>query len=196
MVSFPTAIEPIFLGRSQPPFFALMVQLLAEEKGASIFQKYLPALEKEYAFWMHTHEESNDHAWHRVVEYESGKMLNRYFDNIGRPRTEMYSDDVELIKKDGDRARQMILDIRAACESGWDFSSRWFHVPDEMETIHTTDILPIDLNCLLYSLENTLARAYNSLKNSEKAYYFQLHADTRRKQMAKLFWNERDPLFP
>ena len=141
----PNGNRTYFLGRSQPPFFALMVSLLAKEKGDTIFQKYLPALEKEYAFWMHGKSEMKNNAVYRVVEYAPGKILNRYFDNINEPRTEMYADDIELIEKDGDRAKQLILDIKAACESGWDFSSRWFHTPDKMETIHTTDILSVEV---------------------------------------------------
>ena len=43
--------------------------------------------------------------------------------------------------------------LRAAAESGWDFSSRWLREPSHLSSIHTGDILPVDLNCLLYFLE-------------------------------------------
>lgn len=53
---------------------------------------------------------------------------------------------------------------RAAAESGWDFSSRWFSDPMDIRSIHTTDIIPVDLNCLLYHLEITIAKAYGLSK--------------------------------
>ena len=46
----PNGNRSYFLSRSQPPFFALMVKLLARKKGANVLQGYLPVLEKEYAF--------------------------------------------------------------------------------------------------------------------------------------------------
>ncbi|MGB0840434.1 MAG: trehalase family glycosidase, partial [Chitinophagales bacterium] len=48
----PNGNRTYFLGRSQPPFYALMVDLLAQEKGDEILLKYLPTLEKEYDYWM------------------------------------------------------------------------------------------------------------------------------------------------
>src|SRR5215467_11904544 len=48
----PNGNRTYYLGRSQPPFFSVMVELLAEAKGDSVYQEFLPAMEKEYAFWM------------------------------------------------------------------------------------------------------------------------------------------------
>ena len=50
----PNGNRTYFTTRSQPPFFAAMVQLLGETKGnqSETLAKYLPQLEKEYAFWM------------------------------------------------------------------------------------------------------------------------------------------------
>lgn len=48
----PNGTRDYFIGRSQPPYFSLMVQLLAEELGENVLTRYLPQLEKEYAFWM------------------------------------------------------------------------------------------------------------------------------------------------
>ncbi|MCP2937532.1 alpha,alpha-trehalase, partial [Salmonella enterica subsp. enterica serovar Typhimurium] len=48
----PNGNRSYYLSRSQPPFFALMVELLADIKGDSVYASFLPALEKEYNFWM------------------------------------------------------------------------------------------------------------------------------------------------
>ena len=52
--------------------------------------------------------------------------------------------------------KQLYRDVRAAAESGWDFSSRWFADGKTLETIDTTEIIPIDLNSLLFGLEEAI----------------------------------------
>lgn len=42
-----------------------------------------------------------------------------------------------------------LQDTASAAESGWDFSSRWFKDSRNIETIETTDIIPIDLNAFI-----------------------------------------------
>ena len=42
----PNGNRSYYLSRSQPPFFSLMVELLAEVKGNGVYQECLPALEK------------------------------------------------------------------------------------------------------------------------------------------------------
>ena len=48
----PNGNRSYYLSRSQPPFFSMMVQLLAGIKGDAVYKTYLPAMEKEYAYWM------------------------------------------------------------------------------------------------------------------------------------------------
>ena len=48
----PNGNRSYYLSRSQPPFFSLMVELLAEVKGERRVWEYLPALQKEYNYWM------------------------------------------------------------------------------------------------------------------------------------------------
>ncbi|MEC9427787.1 MAG: trehalase family glycosidase [Pseudomonadota bacterium] len=54
---------------------------------------------------------------------------------------------------------QFYQHVRAARESGWDFSSRWLANPNSLASIRTTEIIPVDLNALLETLEQTLASA-------------------------------------
>ncbi len=65
----PNGNRTYFLGRSQPPFFSCMIQLLAQEKGEEILMKYLLPLQKEYDFWMRGKEDVSDKkkALHHVV---------------------------------------------------------------------------------------------------------------------------------
>ena len=86
----PNGNRTYFLGRSQPPFYSLMINLLAEEKGEDVLVKYLPFLEKEYDFWMNGKVllENDDSilAKNHVVNLGEGKFLNRYFDQYHQPR--------------------------------------------------------------------------------------------------------------
>ncbi len=54
----------------------------------------------------------------------------------------------------------MYSDLRSCAESGWDFSSRWFADASTLGTIETTDLIPVDLNALLYGLEEVLIHCY------------------------------------
>ena len=195
----PNGNRTYFMGRSQPPFYALMVSLLAEEKGDKILVKYLPFLEKEYAFWMDGKallgNVDSVVAKNHVVNLGDGKFLNRYFDQHHQPRVEMYATDLELAEKTDRPANELFSNLRAACESGWDFSSRWLRDADDLTTIYTTEILPVDLNCLLYFLEITISKAYGIKEEVEACGGFYQIAITRRELILKYFWNENTGFF-
>ncbi len=193
----PNGTRTYYLGRSQPPFFAQMVGLLAEEKGDSIYIKYLPQLEKEYNFWMKEPSVPKDNtAFLRMIRLPDGSILNRYWDNIPEPRPESYKEDVELAEKSGRAAKQLYRNLRAACESGWDFSSRWLRDGKNLASIHTTEIIPVDLNCLLYGLEMTLAQAYEIKGNAktQQARYEQA-AQARKAAILQYNWDEAEGFF-
>ncbi len=187
----PNGNRSYYIGRSQPPFFALMVKLLSEEKGEQTLLKYIPQLEKEYQFWMQGTTTINGklNASQRVVKMPDGSLLNRYWDENNSPRPESYKEDVELAEEAQDK-EIMYRYIRAAAESGWDFSSRWFKEPQAFQTIHTTDIIPVDLNCLLYYLESTLAEGYVMAKKNALAKKMLQHAEKRKRAIQKYFWSD------
>lgn len=191
----PNGNRTYYLGRSQPPFFSLMVKLLSELK-QNILTKYLPYLEKEYTFWMQSENLTDkNNAQHRVVRMPDGSLLNRYWDENATPRPESFKEDVELAHHSIQSQESLYRNIRAAAESGWDFSSRWFRDENSFATIHTTEIIPIDLNCLLYQLEVVLTEAFReSGNNSESMKYHQLSA-ARKNAIKKYCWNEEQGFF-
>jgi len=75
----PNGNRTYYLGRSQPPFYSLMVQLLAQIKGNAILPGYLQPLEKEYRFWMKGEKDLNEqiNAARHVVRMKDGELLNR-----------------------------------------------------------------------------------------------------------------------
>ncbi|KEO75588.1 alpha,alpha-trehalase TreF [Anditalea andensis] len=196
----PNANRSYYLTRSQPPFFALMIRLLADIDGTDVYAKYLPHMQKEYNYWMDGYFRLSDKetSFRRVLLMPDGSILNRYWDDLPAPRPESYVEDVEMAHKSaafGVEPGKLYRHIRAACESGWDFTCRWFREPSKMETIHTTDIIPVDLNCLLYDLEMTLSEAYKHSSFTEPSTYFHQKAEKRKKAMMDNLWNEDHKFF-
>lgn len=196
----PNGNRTYFLSRSQPPYFALMVNLLAEIDGPDSLVNYLPQLRREYDFWMADSGQptNGDGMRQRVVHLPHGNVLNRYWDDTPTPRPEAYRQEVELTAEAeplGVSPEALYNHIRAACESGWDFSSRWFTDQKTMASIHTADIVPVDLNCLLYALEITLRDAYQRKNENEEAQAFDQLAKAREERIQTIFWNENTSFF-
>lgn len=192
----PTANRTYYLSRSQPPFFSLMVRLYSEMVGKKALKKYLSQMQREYDYWMDSgHSDPEPFtAYRRLVHLPNGAVLNRYWDDKATPRPESYREDVELAaqaaEKHGIPAESIFRDIRAAAESGWDFSSRWFEDPDDFSSIHTTDIVPIDLNCLLYHLEKAIAEAYLLCDNRRMHLLYEEKARRRSIAIQTYCWDE------
>lgn len=192
----PNGNRSYYLSRSQPPFFSLMVALLSESKGDSIHQAYLPALEKEYQYWMQVNQvKLNSAGTDRYAVKVNGYTMNRYWDEREIPRQESFREDSLTSAASGRNSKEMYRHLRAGATSGWDFSSRWFADGKTIKTIQTTDIIPVDLTSLLFNLEQTLFNVYSKSGNKAKAVYYKVRADNRIKFLNKYCWNEQDGLY-
>ena len=142
----PAGFRSYFLTRSQPPFFVQMVsdygRAIGDRTGA--LARYLPQIEAEYACFT-TPERTHD-------------GLTRNWNAAAGPRTEMLGTDRSMTGAEAARPG-FYRDLRAACESGWDFSARWLTNPSDLATIRTTHILPVDLNSPMLGIEDILAEA-------------------------------------
>ena len=192
----PNGNRSYYLGRSQPPFFALMLTILMEEKGNDVLLNYQSQLEKEYAFWMDGAESLSvtNPTHRRVVLMPDGNILNRYWDDNDSPRPEAYIEDKHIAEKSGREASEVYRHIRAAAESGWDFSSRWFWDEKNMETIQTTNLIPVDLNCLLLFLEQMLSMAYGKRLPAQSRDMSQ-KAHNRKNAIQHYCWNEEEGFY-
>ncbi len=192
----PNGNRTYYLSRSQPPFFAAMVNLLAERDGPSVFSTYLPQLAKEYEFWMQGSTQlAPGQAHRRVVRLTDGSVLNRYWDDCDTPREESYGLDIKTAAASGRPAAEVYRNLRAGAESGWDYSSRWLADGRTLATIRTVDMLPPDLNSLLHNLELTLAKAYRTAQQPDKAARLQKWADERKAAMHRHLWNTKKGVF-
>ncbi|HJV19430.1 MAG TPA: alpha,alpha-trehalase TreF [Sediminibacterium sp.] len=193
----PNGNRTYYLGRSQPPFFAMMISVLMESKSVSVLQQYLPQLEKEYTFWMDgsnsLHAEKT--AYRRVVRLPNGVVLNRYWDDREGPRPEAFSEDRHIAAASHQPEATVYKNIRAAAESGWDFSSRWFADGKNMHTIETTSIIPVDLNCLLQFLETMISMAYFEQQDNNNGKKYLQKAEQRKLAIRHYCWSEDHQFF-
>ncbi len=188
----PNGSRSYYLGRSQPPFFAAMVELQAEHAGVRALVRRLPQLEREYDFWMSGASKlAPGGAYRRVVRLADGSLLNRYWDDFAMPRDEAYLEDVETARDAGRPAAEVYRDLRAAAESGWDFSSRWLADGKTLGSIRTTDYLPVDLNSLLYQLERAIARGCEAALREICHKEMTARARARGNAVRKLMWDEK-----
>ncbi len=197
----PNGNRTYYLSRSQPPFFSHMVKLLARHQNRKLtLLEHLPYMLAEYRFWMRGRRKlsrlEETAAMRRVVRMPDGSMLGRYFDNKATPRPESLREDIEAAHEAGlSEKEKLYLDFRAGAESGWDFSSRWLRDPNDLNTIHTTDIVTVDLNCLLYHLESTIAETYDVMYQPLLARKFRRYAEKRYAAIHKYLWSEEEQFF-
>jgi alpha,alpha-trehalase len=189
----PNGNRNYYVGRSQPPFFSLMVDLVASDQ-RDLYNQYLPRLVREYNFWMQGADSLNAESptFKRVVRMADGEVLNRYWDNYDLPRPESFKQDYELVNNNNLDPSSTYRHLRAGAESGWDYSSRWFKDHKSLETIRTTDIVPIDLNALLYHLELKIAQGYNWADDLQKSEYYLYKAGERKHAIDKYLWDKHE----
>ena len=157
-----------YVGRSQPPFFGLML-FDALRFGETLVEKEeaFALLEKEYAFWK------------RERAVENG--LNAYGGELakGERLVGYYADRTGVRLPDTEENNRCVI---AECESGWDFSPR-FHS-------QITRYNPVDLNCLLYADEILLSAWAKDLGRKEKAEKYALAAKERGTKIKRLMRKE------
>jgi alpha,alpha-trehalase len=192
----PNGNRSYYLSRSQPPFFFRMVALLAPDRPARAFAEYLPELRAEHAFWMQDSERAKrKQPARRVVRMPDGSILNRYWDARDVPRDESFREDVEVAQASQQDRHRLYRDIRAAAESGWDFSSRWLADGESLQTVQTTSIVPVDLNSLLYGLEQAIVQGCRVVEDAACVESYESGSAARQDAMHKYLWNESTGLF-
>jgi len=191
----PNGNRTYYLSRSQPPVFALMVELF-EDAGLTGSSGYLENLIKEYHYWMDgAGSLMPDQAYRYVVRMPDGSLLNRYWDDRDTPRDEAWREDIATAKSSGRPANEVYRDLRAGAASGWDYSSRWLREPDRLASIRTTQFIPVDLNAFLYKLETTIVRLAEDEGEILTSRAWQAKADARRKAMHHYLWDEQQGVY-
>ncbi|XP_034024381.1 trehalase isoform X2 [Thalassophryne amazonica] len=175
--------------RSQPPFLTLMVERYYQATKDKVFlREALPALVKEYSFWMQNRSVA-------IIVNGTEHVLNRYHVEVGQPRPESYTDDLELAAGlTAESSQELWADLKAGAESGWDFTSRWYidgkgnHGSDLKDT-RTSQILPTDLNALLFRNEKTLGFFHRILGEGDSAVLYEQAAARRLEAIEAVLWD-------
>ena len=192
-----------YLSRSQPPFYIPLVSVLAHHYGdENIVKDFYQEAVKEHSFWMDNVDAGAEPNRRSVtVEETNGTQqytLNRYWDDNPVPREESWIEDKMEFESTGlgyEEAPAFYRHVRAACESGWDFTSRWLADKSNLATIETTNILPVDLNTVLWFAESKLAEWSHITGHTEKAHEFQAMADRRKTAINDLMWDAEEGFF-
>lgn len=80
-------------------------------------------------------------------------------------------EDTALAEKlpDPSQSKVFFRNIASAAESGWDFSSRWCGDAQNLATIRTTEIVPIDLNVYMWTMEDVARKLSLSVQDEDAA---------------------------
>jgi alpha,alpha-trehalase len=185
----PNGTRSYYLSRSQPPFFALMLDL-STDPDPVVAGRRLRALRREHAFWMDGAKcAARAGACGRVARMPDGSLLNRYHDDRDTPRDESYAEDVATARAAAPRPVAVThRHLRAGAESGWDYSSRWLGDGRTLATVRTGDIVPVDLNSLLYATERRIAARCRAAGDASCAAEFGRLADRRGAAIDRYLW--------
>ena len=180
-----------YTNRSQPPFLIPIVELYLKHTGDTDYVKsVLNDLEKEYQFWRQ----------HRTVEIEISPgrkySLSIYAADMDTPRPESYYEDVHTAQTVPDADKPTLYqDIASAAESGWDFSTRWYNGTGpgkgSMSSMRTRQIVPTDLNSVLFYCEKLLEKFSRLAGSKQKVDEYKNYAEARRVAIEAVLWDER-----
>lgn len=173
---FPNGTRTYYINRSQPPYYPLMLHLMYQFDYLKdyILTDGLHAALTEYEYFMKN----------ITIDEE----LNYYNTISNFPRPESFSED--FLKYNGDL--KIFTEIKSVAESGWDFSTRWV---DENDKTIITQLLPADLNSILYTNEMIISFLFNEKGEINKKNEFIKRAEKRKKLINKFLWNPETQTF-
>ncbi|KYQ48224.1 Trehalase [Trachymyrmex zeteki] len=179
-----------YLSRSQPPLLIPMVAKYYDfTKDRKFLKKNIAILEREFEYW---------HNKKTIDVTKNGKIykMAHYIVNSHGPRPESYKEDYQLAQQVLEQERGSIYnDLKAAAESGWDFSYRWCIRTNKdanlsLINVSTSDIIPVDLNAILQRNAKMLARFHSILGNVRKDWYYAQIASDYQAAIDNVLWNE------
>ncbi|EFA11183.1 trehalase isoform X1 [Tribolium castaneum] len=179
-----------YMQRSQPPLMVPMIKLYVDFTNDTHFVRdNIATMEKEFEYWITKHNKT-------VTLDGKNYTLATYGDRSKGPRPESYSEDVEgaAIFDDNDKKESFYAELKAAAESGWDFSSRWFikNATNKGNLTNTKirSIVPVDLNAMIYWNAVLLSEFNTLLGNLAKVQYYNNIAKEWMEAVTAVLWHE------
>ncbi|XP_073844790.1 trehalase isoform X2 [Musca autumnalis] len=173
--------------RSQPPLLAAMIKSYVEfTNDTQLAVESLEVLEHEFEYWMNNH-----------TVQARGYNVCAYGGISPGPRPESYSEDIETAKAfaTDHEKEEHYAELKAAAESGMDFTSRWF-INDQGEQkgdlthLKTRSIVPVELNAILHWNAKIIAEFSRLAGNTAKAEEYEMKAAKILEAIEAVHWNE------
>ncbi|XP_073958964.1 trehalase [Choristoneura fumiferana] len=179
-----------YVMRSQPPLLIPMVKAVVDDSDDLEFLRpRIHTLDREFDYWMtnHTIDVEHDGIIHTML---------RYNDMSQGPRPESYKEDVDVARhfESNDKKEELYAELKAAAESGWDFSSRWFILngtnKGNLTNLKTRSIIPVDLNAIMCWNAEIMRDFHLRLGNKAKADYYRQEHGKLMLAIEKVLWHE------
>lgn len=187
----PNGSRKYYIGRSQIPFLiSTMNMYYSYTNDFDFIEENIHLLDTEYQYWIDNN----------LVNFEHNSMnhsLFHYVINSTTPRPESYSQDYTMAQHVSAAERKHFYgDIKAAAESGWDFSSRWFvaengTVSENINDIYTQVIVPVDLNSLMCYNARILSTFYQKIGNN-RSHHYDVWATSMNHSISRLLWDDSE----
>lgn len=182
---------------------------IAYTNDTSILARAIPTLIKEHNFWMQN----------RTVNITGADgntyTLNQYHVENTQPRPESYTEDYitannhsyyatsgiiypETKALNDSEIANLYANLASGAESGWDYGSRYLARPNDaaqdvyfpLRSLNVLNIVPLDLNSLLYQSEHNIALFLQATGNASEADQWSSLAAQRQTAIHALMWNE------
>uniref|UniRef100_A0A1I7V9C6 Trehalase n=2 Tax=Loa loa TaxID=7209 RepID=A0A1I7V9C6_LOALO len=159
----PNGGRTYMLQRTQPPFYIPMVYeyhtVTADDE---FLLSVMSTMEAEFEFW-------KKHRTKVISKKGKNYTVFQYISPVNTPRPEAYRSDFLAAESVPEiKRRQIWTDINSAAESGWDFSSRWLSNSKTMDSIETSNIVPVDLNALMCWNMEILAHLHGEIGDTSR----------------------------
>lgn len=184
----PNGARIYYENRSQPPLLSMMIRAVYEKThDKALLKRALPILLREHAFWT-----SEPHEVRVRDKNGDEHRLSRFWAHWNSPRPESFTIDTHVARgMNKSRAAQLYHDIATAAESGWDFSSRWMEDQQNLRTLRTSMIIPVDLNAFLFQMEKNVEYFASILGNQTIQTQFASAASDRQRAIQRILWSRK-----
>ena len=195
----PNGGRTYYRGRSQLPFFSMMVrELNAVDPSASA--RYLPQMMKEDAFWddgLDTLEPGQ--AYRHVIKLQDGTVMYRHWSDDDEPREESFDKDVATGDKaaaQGKDPKRVYRELHGGAETGQDYApARWSEDGESLETLRVTDMASVSLTALRAACIQHMADTAAALGDRAAAQALRHRAKALGKGIRRHMWDPDQKVF-
>ncbi|KAL1883874.1 hypothetical protein VTK73DRAFT_7662 [Phialemonium thermophilum] len=205
----PNGSRIYYLNRSQPPLLAQMIRIYIQHTNdTSMLDRAIPLLIREHNFW------TNNRTVCVTASDGKNYTLNRYHVENNQPRPESFREDYimannksyyansgiiypEVAPLSESEKAELYANLATGAESGWDYGTRWLARPEDaakdvyfpLRSLNVRNLIPVDLNSILYANEVTIGDFLKEMGNSTEAAKWYNRAQQRSEAMYALMWN-------